>query len=726
VKVITSGEESFPRVAAREEQSTVSVLVPTFNGAEVIGACLDGLAAQTLERHRFEVVVVHNGPDDGTVEAVDAFRARHPEVNLRLMELREAGAGRARNVGLSVARGEYVTFVDDDDRVTPAYLEAMLEEAEPNVVVVAMVADVTSHEPGAARDLDTYVARALRPVAGRTVAPLQLTTPFSYNAGKLVLTAAARLIRYDTSLRSGEDHVYWLGLFGDFRFRFRVLGSDTDATYLRLVRATGVGRQGDGYDFQVTQRLECLRALEAVDRSEATVDRVARVLSRGQAELVNAYLREHPDHGPRVAADAASMGVRRVPWTWVNEGLAHDLAVCYCFPPDLDTSGLVAAKRIRERGVVTDVVSQDLSRLRTVDADSIQLAGEFLGRTRVVGGWATFSGWGHVPPFVEAAWSALEEWEAEQGPYRSVYSRAMAVASHYAAALIRSRRPGIRWVAEFSDPLQINAMGEERVGDVVDDWLSDELRAAMRGAGFEPDDELRVFSWSERLVYALADEIVFTNPHQRDLMLGYCEDPALVERARSVARVQSHPVLPERYYEMSPVELGCPRDAVQLAYFGVFYETRDLGDIVSALVRLSQDERERVCLHVFTSEPDQLALQIARAGLAGTVRVSPYVPVLEFLHLTTTFDVLVVNDARTAGHHSLNPYLPSKVADYVGSGTPVWAIAEEGSVLSSLDVAHRSRLGDVDEAVRVLRRLIDARSARPISDNQSRTGLESP
>ena len=115
---------------------------------------------------------------------------------------------------------------------------------------------------------------------------------------------------------------------------------------------------------------------------------MARVLSRAQAELINAYLREHPDEHARVAADATALGLAQVPWTWVNEGLARDLAICYCFPPDLDTSGLVAAKRLRERGVVTDVVSQDLSRLRTVDPASLQMAGEFLGRTRVVGGRA--------------------------------------------------------------------------------------------------------------------------------------------------------------------------------------------------------------------------------------------------------------------------------------------------------------------------------------------------
>ena len=213
MKVITSGDDTFPRAADRQRQSTVSVLVPSFGGVDVLATCLDSLADQTLERHRFEVVVVHSGPEDGTVEVVDLFRARNPKIHIRLMELREGGAGRARNIALSVARGEYVTFVDDDDWVTPAYLEAMLEEAEPDVVAVAMVADVTSRDPEAPRDLDTNIGRALREVTGRTVAPQQLTTPFFYNAGKLVLTAAARAVQYDTSLRSGDDLVFWLQVF---------------------------------------------------------------------------------------------------------------------------------------------------------------------------------------------------------------------------------------------------------------------------------------------------------------------------------------------------------------------------------------------------------------------------------------------------------------------------------------------------------------------------------
>ena len=315
-----------------------------------------------------------------------------------------------------------------------------------------------------------------------------------------------------------------------------------------------------------------------------------------------------------------------------------------------------------------------------------------------------------VPPFAEEVWDTVLEWEALQGAYRSLYSRAMAMNSHYAAALVKLRRPGIKWVAEFSDPLRINPTGEERVADVEDDWLSRELRAGMQQAGYDVGHPVALFDWAELITYALADRIIFTNSAQMELMLGYCRDPALSARARSIAEVAHQPVLPERFYETSPTLLDRDQDAVHLAYFGVFYSTRDLGDVVQAMVRLRQHERDRVRLHVFTNNPEKLTLEVVRVGLAGVVHVHPFVPVLDFLSLTRQFDVLVVNDYATADHHPRNPYLPAKVADYVGSGTPIWAICEPGSVMSDMRFEHRSTLGDIDEAVAVLRSLVARRT----------------
>ncbi len=97
------------------------------------------------------------------------------------------------------------------------------------------------------------------------------------------------------------------------------------------------------------------------------------------------------------------------------------------------------------------------------------------------------------------------------------------------------------------------------------------------------------------------------------------------------------------------------------------------------------------------------------AGLVDVVAVNPRLPYPSYLNLTRQFDALVVNDAPTAHlHDGLNPYLPSTLPDHLGSGTPIWSISEPGSVLSTIEVEHRTCLGDVEGAVQVLRDLVVA------------------
>lgn len=682
----------------------VSVLVTTRRGEQRLRGCLESLAAQTLPPSEFEIVVIYNGQLETTPDVVQDFLTLHPSHRTRLLDVRASPVGHFRTIGLESARGEYVTFVDDDDRVSPPYLECLLRAAGPDIVSAAMIEDVhVNAGPGALPD--TYMGRGLAPLAGRVLEPHELVAAFSSNAAKLVRTDLARSVRDPSGLRSGEDHVFWLELLSRRRFRLRLLRSDEGAVYLRTDREGEVGTRATSYDLNVTQPLECLAAIEAVDRSAPSVACVAHELMLTQALMLNGHLREHPADRVRVVEEARSLGLREFPWRAVNAGLAHDLAICYSFPPDLDTSGMVAARRLRERGVVVDVISQDLSRLRTVDPESLRVAAEVLDRTHVVGGGASFVRWSAVAAFAEEAWSTVETWEASQGPYRSVYSRAMAPPSHFAAALVKLRHPEVEWIAEFSDPLRINAVGEERIGEVTDDWLSRELYAGMAAAGFPQPHGIEVFDLAERIAYSLADRIVFTNSHQMDYMVGYCADRRLADRVLEISEVSRHPTLPADFYDMGSTELSLDPTKVHIAYFGVFYSTRGLGEILEALSRLTHVERDLIRLHVFTPQPDKLTLEVVRSGLAGVVMPRPFVGFLDFLHLTTTFDVLLVNDAATEAHSGVNPYLPSKVSDYRGSGTPVWAVYEEGSVLSTMSFEHRSPLGDADAALGVLRDL---------------------
>jgi len=99
---------------------TVSVIVPLYNKARLVGRTLDSILAQTFED--FEVIVVDDGSTDGGGEFV---AAAYPQVTV--VRQANAGPGAARNRGLAMSRGQFVTFLDADDEWSPELLETAVE-----------------------------------------------------------------------------------------------------------------------------------------------------------------------------------------------------------------------------------------------------------------------------------------------------------------------------------------------------------------------------------------------------------------------------------------------------------------------------------------------------------------------------------------------------------------------------------------------------------------------
>jgi glycosyltransferase involved in cell wall biosynthesis len=99
---------------------SVSIIIPTFNGASRIGNCLDALLKQTGGREA-EILVVNDGSTDNTAQVVDQYSG------VRLITQSNAGPAAARNRGVLDARGTIVLFTDDDCVPIPDWLGAMLE-----------------------------------------------------------------------------------------------------------------------------------------------------------------------------------------------------------------------------------------------------------------------------------------------------------------------------------------------------------------------------------------------------------------------------------------------------------------------------------------------------------------------------------------------------------------------------------------------------------------------
>ncbi len=697
---------SAPFRAGAEKSVEISVVVPTHLGADRLPRVLGALAGQTLDAARFEVVVVHNGPDDGTGTVIEKLRTTLPSLRVRLVRTAVRGVGNARNLGVAAACGQWVTFVDDDDDVTPEFLAGLLADAAPGTVPIAPVRDVDDIEETST--LDTYLNVHILAREGTTFSPTKAPGLLGFTTSKLALRAHAAAVAFRTDLRSGEDVVYWYEMFDRAPFRFAAVTLDSHAVYRRAVREGTISRRDLDFDFAVSQRLDVIAALHEAAPSHGAADKVRQGLAHGQTGFINRYLRAHPEEHPRVIADIRRRGlVEAIPYRELNRGLARDLAILYAFTPYADTSALVAARRIHDRAVPLDVISNSMAKIRDRDDSGHAIAHEFLDRTYEVHAPTTTYFWYYLTQFVLAGHKRVCEWVDEKGPYRSVYSRAMWPASHVLAALVKLENPQTRWIAEFSDPQLWNAYGERRVGNAYPNPLWQTLAEGLREAGFEAPADLNVPHLVELLAFVLADELIFTNRHQLEFMLERLPESAeLAQSVRDRSVVSHHPTLPRDYYHRSISSYALDASVVNIGYFGVFYSTRGLTEVVDALKSVTPVERARLRLHVFTADPDKLATQLAKEGLDDVVVANPFVPFFEFLNLTTRMDVLLINDARTAHVYDRNPYLPSKWSDYSGSGSDVWAIVEDGSTLSGLETAYRSSLGDVAGAVDALRAMI--------------------
>lgn len=129
----------------------VGVVIPALDGAPYLGEAIESVLGQTHQA--LDVVVVDNGSTDATP---DIARRYAPDV--RCIELRHRGLGSARNAGVRVVKGDYVTFLDQDDVWAPQKLElqlAALTDRPPLDLVFGHVREFISPElePDLARRL---------------------------------------------------------------------------------------------------------------------------------------------------------------------------------------------------------------------------------------------------------------------------------------------------------------------------------------------------------------------------------------------------------------------------------------------------------------------------------------------------------------------------------------------------------------------------------------------
>lgn len=193
----------------------LSVIVPVYNVEAYLPRCLDSILSQSYQN--LEVLLVDDGSKDGSGRACDEYAARDSRV--RVLHKENGGLSSARNAGLDMAKGEYLTFVDSDDWIEPDSYGSMLAllEAYGAKLLCAGRYDVD----GATGEK----TRGLCPQREECIGGEEMV---------------GRMFLWDNCDSSACDKLYHRGLFQGFRYPEGKVCEDVPVTYKIVLQAQRV------------------------------------------------------------------------------------------------------------------------------------------------------------------------------------------------------------------------------------------------------------------------------------------------------------------------------------------------------------------------------------------------------------------------------------------------------------------------------------------------------
>lgn len=109
-------------------QPLVSIILPVYNAQSHLARCVGSICTQTYRS--IEIIILNDGSKDQSLPVCEEFRQKDPRI--LLVDKANSGVSDTRNLGLKLASGKYVEFVDSDDYLDPDFTERLVAAAEEN------------------------------------------------------------------------------------------------------------------------------------------------------------------------------------------------------------------------------------------------------------------------------------------------------------------------------------------------------------------------------------------------------------------------------------------------------------------------------------------------------------------------------------------------------------------------------------------------------------------
>ena len=211
----------------------ISVIVPTYKPQAYLWECLNSIYNQTFPKSDYELLLVLNGCNEPYNAQIAEWLSKHSDLQVQYFQTDEGGVSNARNIALNNVKGEYVTFIDDDDLISSMYLEELYEKAAPDTVSLCYPyafndGKIEKQLPYSITNTYNYcIEHKCNKLASRG------RKYFSGPCMKLIPMSFIHDRRYDVRFKNGEDSLFMF-LISDKIKKFAF--TSKDAVYYRRYR----------------------------------------------------------------------------------------------------------------------------------------------------------------------------------------------------------------------------------------------------------------------------------------------------------------------------------------------------------------------------------------------------------------------------------------------------------------------------------------------------------
>ena len=233
----------------------ISVIIPTYKPEEYIGQCLQSLESQTLDKESFEVLIILNGEKEPYYSNIQQLLAAYT-FNGRLFYTDVAGVSNARNVGLDNAIGNYICFIDDDDYISPTYLENMfsLSVADSGTIIVSNVRTFVDNNKAFGKDYISYAFDKYSSIQTNSI--FKKRKFLSSSCCKLIPKEIIGNTRFNTNRYLGEDALFMFEISANIQ---NIVLSADSTIYYRRLRSNSASRKRQPLHKKICNRLIAIK-----------------------------------------------------------------------------------------------------------------------------------------------------------------------------------------------------------------------------------------------------------------------------------------------------------------------------------------------------------------------------------------------------------------------------------------------------------------------------------